>query len=42
VGHPRITYLPGFINKVPTPNTVFLERETTVFGTRNPHYQLGK
>ena len=25
-GHPRITYPPGLVNKVPTPNTVFFER----------------
>ena len=25
-GDPRITYSPGLVNKVPTPNTVFFER----------------
>ena len=38
-GHPRITYPPGFINKVPTPNPVFLERENPMnsrVGDLNP------
>ena len=38
-GDPRITYPPGLINKVPTPNTVFFERENPMnrrVGDLNP------